>query len=51
VDIEELERILAEHPWLPKPKYVFMVNEKVYGLADGTLLVYKGATPIASRIG
>jgi len=49
VDIEELERILAEHPWLPKPKYVFMVNEKVYGLANGTLLVYKGATPIASK--
>ena len=47
--IEELERIMAEHPWLPKPKYVFMVKEHVYGLADGMVLVFRGATPIAQK--
>ena len=45
MDIAELERIMAEHPWLPKPRYVFMVREHVYGVADGLLLVFKGATP------
>jgi hypothetical protein len=49
MDVAELERILAEHPWLPKPKYVFMVNERVYGVVDGMVLTYKGATPINSR--
>jgi hypothetical protein len=49
VDIAELERILAEHPWLPKPRYVFMVKERVYGVVDGMVITYRGATPIGSR--
>lgn len=49
MNIEELERIMAEHPWLPKPKYVFMVKERVYGLMDGAILVFKGATPTQLR--
>jgi hypothetical protein len=48
--IEELERIMGEHPWLPKPRYVFMVKEHVYGLIpDGITLIYKGATPLRPK--
>jgi len=36
---------MAEHPWLKKPKFVFMVKERVYGVGDGYLLIFKGATP------
>jgi hypothetical protein len=50
VNIEELERILSEHPWLPKPRYVFIVKERVYGLVDGSLVVFKGATNARDRI-
>jgi hypothetical protein len=49
VDIEELERIMAEHPWLPKPRYVFMVKETVRAQIDGSVLIFKGATPIEAR--
>ena len=46
MDISELERIMAEHPWLPKPKYVFMVSERVTASLDGYLLIFRGATPV-----
>lgn len=46
MDIAELERIMAEHPWLPKPKYVYMVKERVVGVLNHQALVlFKGATP------
>jgi len=49
VDIDELAQIMAEHPWLKKPKFVYMVKEKVYGVADGYILLFKGATPIGYK--
>lgn len=49
MNIEELERILAEHPFLPKPKYVYLVKERVVGVRDNMLVLYKGATPIQPR--
>ncbi len=50
MNIEELEKILAEHPWLPKPRYVLLVKERVVGIVnESTLVVFKGATPITSR--
>jgi len=48
MNIEELENIMAEHPWLPKPRYVFMVKERVIGQINGTI-IFKGATPIFSK--
>jgi hypothetical protein len=49
MSIEELERILAEHPWLPKPRYVYLVKARVYGVVDGSVVVFKGAAPVSPR--
>jgi len=49
MDIKELEKILTEHPYLPKPKYVYMVEERVVQNIDHLTLVYKGATPKEER--
>jgi hypothetical protein len=40
---------MSEHPWLPKPKYVFMVSERVVASLDGYLLIFKGITPVNMR--
>ena len=48
MDIEELERIMAEHPWLPRPRYVYLVKERVVGHVEGATLIFRGATPIGS---
>lgn len=48
--IEEVERILAEHPFLPKPRYVYMVKSKVVGFVpDGLVVEFKGVTPRFAR--
>jgi hypothetical protein len=49
LNIEELERILTDHPWLPKPRYVYLVKAHVYGVVDGAVVVFRGATPISPR--
>ena len=49
MDIEELERILTEHPWLPRPRYVYLVKARVYGVVDGSVVVFKGAAPVSPR--
>lgn len=43
--IEEVEKIMAEHPFLPKPKYLYLIKAKVIGIVDSTILEFKGATP------
>ena len=43
--IEEVEEILRLHPYLPKPKFVYMVDERVIADLDGALAVVRGATP------
>jgi|GEM_PF-6516962 len=45
MNVEELEKILSEHPFLPKPKYVFMVEERVVAELGNLLVIFKGATP------
>jgi len=45
MNIEELEKILSEHPFLPKPKYIFMVEERVVAEIGNLLIIFKGATP------
>jgi len=42
--IEELEELLSKHPFLPKPKYVFMIEERVIAELNGYSFV-RGATP------
>jgi hypothetical protein len=45
MNIEELEKFLSEHPFLPKPKYVFMVEERVVAELGNLLIIFKGVTP------
>jgi hypothetical protein len=44
LDIEEVERILNAFPLLPKPKYVFMIEEDVKQKLNGEI-IYRGLTP------
>jgi hypothetical protein len=45
--IEEVEALLERHPFLPKPKYIFMVEDIVVApLSENLVLVIRGATPI-----
>jgi len=44
MDISEVEKILAEHPLLPKPRYVLLTEEPVTANVDG-MLVFRGLTP------
>jgi hypothetical protein len=45
--IEEVEELLERHPLLPKPKYIFMVEEVVVApLSENLVLLIRGATPI-----
>ena len=47
--IEELEAILAKHPYLPKPRYVYMVEERVIAEYGDLSLIVKGAAPKCRR--
>jgi len=43
--IEEVEEILKLHPYLPKPKFVYLVEEPVMLIADHVVAYVRGATP------
>lgn len=44
MDISEVEAILRTHPFLKKPKYVFMIEEPVTARVNG-MIVFKGMAP------
>jgi len=44
MDISEVERVLAQHPFLKKPKYVYVVEEPVTLQTNGMIL-FAGLTP------
>ncbi|MEM1865982.1 MAG: hypothetical protein QXD57_07125 [Ignisphaera sp.] len=41
--IQELEEIMSEHPFLPKPRFVYMVKGRVIGVFDGYSVEIRGA--------
>jgi len=45
MDIKEIEAILEQHPFLKKPKYIYMIDDIVYERLDGLTLLYSGITP------
>jgi hypothetical protein len=47
--LEELERILKLHPFLPKPSYVVVVEEPVLAQLDGLVALVRGAAPAWRR--
>jgi hypothetical protein len=45
--IHEVEELLEKHPFLPKPRYIFMVEDIVVApLSENLYLLIRGATPI-----
>jgi hypothetical protein len=47
ITIYEIEELLERHPLLPKPRYIFMVEDIVVApLAENLVLLVKGATPV-----
>lgn len=50
ITIHEVEELLERHPFLPKPRYVFMVEDIVIApLSENLVALVKGATPIERR--
>jgi len=45
MEIEELEKILSLHPFLPKPKYIVEVDELLFASIENYIAIVKGATP------
>jgi hypothetical protein len=47
ITIEEVEELLERHPFLPKPRYIFMVEDIVVApVSENLFLLIRGATPI-----
>jgi hypothetical protein len=47
ITIEEVEELLEKHPFLPRPKYIFMVEDIVVApVSENLFLLIRGATPI-----
>jgi len=49
VELEELEKILSLHPFLPKPKYIVKVDELLFASTENYIAIVKGATPMWRR--
>jgi hypothetical protein len=50
ITIHEVEELLERHPFLPKPKYILMVEDIVIApLSENLVALVKGATPIERR--
>lgn len=41
--VRELEEIMSEHPFLPKPRFVYMVKGRVVGVFNGYPVEVRGA--------
>jgi hypothetical protein len=47
ITIYEVEELLEKHPFLPKPRYIFMVEDIVIApLSENLVALVKGATPV-----
>lgn len=49
MDIRELEKIMTEHPWLPKPRFVYLVKERVEARLEGKEVIFRGVAPKNSK--